>query len=806
MSFSQTPLSQNGKLKLVGKQLSNQCGSPLQLRGLSTHGVQFHKECYNQESVNAIATTWKADVLRLAIYTENVGGTAGYITGDKALWDAWIDQMVTYTEQAGIYVIIDWHILSDGDPQKYKSQAKTFFASMSNKYKNKNHVIYEICNEPNGGTSWSNIKSYAEEVIPVIRANDPNGIIIVGTPNWSSSLWDAANNKLTGANAFNVMYAFHFYAGSHYDYGSFRSVLGEIPVFVSEWGTTDASGNGGFNSGSANTWISIMNGDNAGGVKVSNCNWAFVDKDETASLLKSGSCATSSWNNRTTESGNYVFNYLTSADNFTACNADADDDKDGVNNGSDACPGTPLNTTVDSKGCTVIVGDDDKDGVINTKDLCANTPAGTTVNVYGCPITENYVSNVCNGLNNYQGWARNDFSVDSLTNVDFWNRPEINNPVFSAKVQGGELVTTVKNSTLGYVPMGFSFGETYRYNGTGYDTSLIPLNVSGYPVVKFKTSFQGNNYTGTQVMLRIQLEDVNGKVVNSGPNAIISKNINLSATMVDVTADFTNGTMESWNADTCAKYGKVKPSGAACYFSNGFDFSKVNKVIMFVNPGAKGTSDPWSSLNPFSGTWKMDDFSIGYNSATALSCTPTRDDDGDGVIQEKDKCPNTPKGMSVDAKGCAAFQQDDDQDGVANTDDKCPGTPAKTAVNQFGCDVTKADDDLDGVLNTVDQCAGTKFGATVDSKGCEILTATEITFTSSTLNVFPIPTSNEITIDQATFDYSRATVLDIHGAIVKETILEESTQTISLEGLAKGIYMIRLTGSNKSELVKILVH
>src|SRR5690606_8900691 len=125
----------------------------------------------------------------------------------------------------------------------------------SNKYKNKRHVIYEICNEPNGGVGWGTIKSYAEQVIPVIRANDPDGIILVGTPDWSSKVWDAANDPLKGSNAHNVMYAFHFYAGSHFDYSYLRSALGKIPIFATEWGTVAASGDGGFNPGSANTWL-----------------------------------------------------------------------------------------------------------------------------------------------------------------------------------------------------------------------------------------------------------------------------------------------------------------------------------------------------------------------------------------------------------------------------------------------------------------------------------------------------------------------------------------------------------------------
>jgi OOP family OmpA-OmpF porin len=59
------------------------------------------------------------------------------------------------------------------------------------------------------------------------------------------------------------------------------------------------------------------------------------------------------------------------------------------------------------------------------------------------------------------------------------------------------------------------------------------------------------------------------------------------------------------------------------------------------------------------------------------------DSDGDGVADDRDKCPGTPPGMKVDADGC----HDSDGDGVANVDDKCPGTPRGTKVDRDGCEL-----------------------------------------------------------------------------------------------------------------------
>lgn len=94
-----------------------------------------------------------------------------------------------------------------------KEYLKEFFAQMALKYADNNNVIYEICNEPNGGTSWEDIKNYAGQVIPVIRQYDKDSVIIVGTPNWSQYVNQAAESPISGYE--NIMYSFHFYAGTH---------------------------------------------------------------------------------------------------------------------------------------------------------------------------------------------------------------------------------------------------------------------------------------------------------------------------------------------------------------------------------------------------------------------------------------------------------------------------------------------------------------------------------------------------------------------------------------------------------------
>jgi outer membrane protein OmpA-like peptidoglycan-associated protein len=90
------------------------------------------------------------------------------------------------------------------------------------------------------------------------------------------------------------------------------------------------------------------------------------------------------------------------------------------------------------------------------------------------------------------------------------------------------------------------------------------------------------------------------------------------------------------------------------------------------------------------------------------------DTDGDGVPDYLDKCPNTPKGVAVDANGCPF---DADKDGVPDYLDKCPDTPVGVAVDAKGCPL---DSDGDGVPDYMDKCPNTPNGVAVDKNGCPL--------------------------------------------------------------------------------------
>ncbi len=802
LSFAQTPLSMNGRLKLIGNQLSNQCGTAVQLRGMSTHSALTYKNCLTEAGVASLAAAG-SDLIRLAIYTEQTGNppnaTPPY-SADSVNSNIWIGQMVNLAEKYGMYVIIDWHVLSDQSPLTHQDQAQKFFATMSRNFKNKRNVIYEICNEPNGGTSWSTIKSYAQTIIPIIRRNDPEGIILVGTPEWSSKPTQAANDKLTGNIAYNVMYTFHFYSGSHYgDYQSeLQNAASRIPVFVSEWGTTNADGVGGVNTGNSDTWIGIMKN-----LKVSWANWSFSDKSEESAVLTPGACLSASWSSKTT-SGNYVFGKLSTADDFTQCQAAGDDDKDGVPNGDDKCAGTPAGTLVDATGCTAVVGDADKDGVTGDgvsggNDMCANTPIGSKVNAWGCPMELNFSSNVCMGFNNYQGYARTDFTIDSLANIEYWNRPFDKSPVYSATTSNGQLIIKVTNADPQYRTMGFSFGKKIVPNGAKFDTTLYPLDIRKYPVVKFDMKLTpGSGYAPSDAVIDIQLEDVNGNSISTDNLKNLARQTVALNTVVSLSWNFTGGYLQSYNEVLCGS------AGTPCYIST-FDFSRVTKVKVWVNPGAG--SGNWTRA-PFNGTWMIDNFSVGYNNTLNYSpaCTPTRDDDKDGVIQDNDRCPDTSPGSTVNASGCAQNQIDDDKDGVVNSNDLCLNTPPKSVVNPSGCAVSEADDDGDGVMNDKDLCPNTIKGAKVDATGCvQITTGITEDLAIGNLLLYPNPATDNLVIEQKNQKYNKAILMDMSGNIMTVSALNSLKESIDLKAFAKGIYMIQLVGSERSEYVRIVI-
>ena len=284
-----TFFERHGALRVEGTQLTDAAGKPVQLRGVSTLGLAWYPEFVNEAGFRTLRDDWGANAVRLAMYTCEEGG---YMTGgDKAALEALIEKGVGICARLGMYAIVDWHILSDGDPHIHMDAAEDFFRRMSARLADQPHVLYEICNEPNGaGVTWPVVKDYAQRIIPVIRANAPDAVILCGTPNWSQDVDLAAQDPLDGKN---IMYSLHFYAATHKDglRGKAEAALAAgAPIFIDEFSICDASGDGVIDYESAAAWVALI--DRHG---LSFIAWSLSNRDESAALVRADCTRTADW-------------------------------------------------------------------------------------------------------------------------------------------------------------------------------------------------------------------------------------------------------------------------------------------------------------------------------------------------------------------------------------------------------------------------------------------------------------------------------------------------------------------------------
>lgn len=282
---SKTPVGQHGQLSVSGTKIVDEHGTPVILQGVSTHGIAWFPQYVDKEGFRTLRDTMGVNTIRLALYSSP---NEGY---SSAMHQKVING-VEYAKELGMYVIIDWHILGNGDPNTDKAAAKNFFTEMTAKFKDNNNVIYEICNEPNGGVTWEgSIKPYAEEMIKLIRQQDDDAIIIVGTPTWSQDVDIAAKSPITGQK--NIMYTLHFYSATHR--GDLRNKLAAainagLPVFVTEFGISEASGAGSIDENEGTVWINYLRQNG-----ISYVCWNLSNKDEACALIKSSVTKTSGW-------------------------------------------------------------------------------------------------------------------------------------------------------------------------------------------------------------------------------------------------------------------------------------------------------------------------------------------------------------------------------------------------------------------------------------------------------------------------------------------------------------------------------
>jgi endoglucanase len=273
------PLSVRGNQILAGGQPASFAGNSLFWSNTGWGGEKY----YNASVVRWLKTDWKSTIVRAAMGVEENGGFLQDPNGNRARVRAVVDAAIAND----MYVIIDWH---SHLAEAYRSQSIAFFQEMARAYGTRNHVIYEIYNEPLQ-ISWSGtIKPYAQAVISAIRAIDPDNLIVVGTPSWSQDVDVAAADPIQGTN---IAYTLHFYAGTH---GQFlrdkaQTALNRgAALFVTEWGSVNANGDGAVATTETNNWMTFLKSRG-----ISHANWATNDKAEGASALRPGASTSGGW-------------------------------------------------------------------------------------------------------------------------------------------------------------------------------------------------------------------------------------------------------------------------------------------------------------------------------------------------------------------------------------------------------------------------------------------------------------------------------------------------------------------------------
>jgi endoglucanase len=298
-----SPAAKHGRLKVEGAYLYDKNDEKFMLYGMSTHGLAWYPQYVNKESFKTLRDDWNTNCVRLALYVQENGGYCS--GGNKDELKKLIFKGIDAATELGMYVIVDWHVLNF-NPNQHLDDAMLFFSEISQKYAMYDNVIYELCNEPTGSPWTTVLVPYAENLIPMIRKNAPDSIIIVGTNTWSQDIHDAA---LTPLKYKNVLYAFHFYADTHR--ASFRErvegcVANGLPVFITEFGTCNSSGNGGFNVGQTEAWFELIKKYN-----ISHMNWSLANKSETASVISPACIKASDWTyEELTDSGKLIYDHF----------------------------------------------------------------------------------------------------------------------------------------------------------------------------------------------------------------------------------------------------------------------------------------------------------------------------------------------------------------------------------------------------------------------------------------------------------------------------------------------------------------
>ena len=282
-----TPVLEHGTLGVTEGHIVDKNNKIFQIRGISSHGLglsQNYQKYINEDSLKYVRDYWNVNTIRLAFYTpEDCGNNQETVEVLK--------NDVRLAIKTGLYVIIDWHVLKEKNPNVYLEESKEFFKDVAKEFKDYPNVIYEICNEPNDCDWDKDVRPYAMDVIKTIKSIDQKSLIICGSSNWSTDLDKVYNNPIKGYK--DIIYSYHFSAGSfnQKDRDKLEEYINKgVPIMISECNMVEANGNGELNYDEANQWFDIINQNQLGYIV-----WQLTNKNESSSLIRNDCFKLTDW-------------------------------------------------------------------------------------------------------------------------------------------------------------------------------------------------------------------------------------------------------------------------------------------------------------------------------------------------------------------------------------------------------------------------------------------------------------------------------------------------------------------------------
>ncbi|RRR99395.1 cellulase family glycosylhydrolase [Glycomyces terrestris] len=283
-----TPVERHGKLSVCGNNMCNEDGQEIQLRGVSSMWLHWQTQPYaqNLSALEWMRDNWNIEVFRVAMGVE----PAGAYLDDPNRWKSEVETVIQNAAEAGVYVIVDFHA---HQAHQHQSEAVAFFTDLADRYGHLPNVIWEPYNEPEQ-VSWSTVKAYHQAVVAAIRAQDPDNLVVLGTPTWSQDVDVAAASPVSGTN---LMYTLHFYSCTHTQWNRDKAntaLNAGLALFVTEWGASAADGglDGRVCLDEAQRWVDWMAAN-----KISWTAWKLDVGNDSTNLLSAGAPVTGGWSN-----------------------------------------------------------------------------------------------------------------------------------------------------------------------------------------------------------------------------------------------------------------------------------------------------------------------------------------------------------------------------------------------------------------------------------------------------------------------------------------------------------------------------